>query len=213
MNDDILEELGTVAREHSLVDSTQAGEHEVRPLDPKRRERMLEAVLGSPPAKQAEQRPVVVRWLALGGLLAAALALIVILPRDEEALGNGEGAARLAGLPTYTIDIEGGIRLQRGDTGPIGFRAGQNIRLVVRPRRAVQQHFDLEVVGVHDGARHRLNWEITKLDETRGIHAIRGAADDLLRLGAGAWSLELMVAGGERLPAEPARVTILGEGE
>jgi hypothetical protein len=210
MHEDILEELGTVAREHALVDSTEASEHESPPIDPRRRERMLEAVLGAPPPKPAERRRI--PWV-IGGLLAAAFALVVILPRDDGSTNSGESVVGANALPVYTVDVGGGIRLQRGDSGPVAFRAGQDIRLTVRPRRAVQEPLTLEIVGVHDHARHRLNWIITELEGGKGIYLVEGSAEDLRRIGEGEWALELAVVGGERLPGEPARVTILGDGE
>jgi hypothetical protein len=159
-------------------------------------------------------------WLGGAGasLAAAALVLWVLRPRDEapggrvadEAVGLPEAAA----LPGFELLVRNEtVRENRSTSDPEAvarYQPSSSVHWVIRPERSVAPPLGLRVLAEASSPELRLPQRRLLLDpgaievSPRGVIELRGRLEDVLPLAVGRWSLRMVVAAPDVLPAELA---------
>lgn len=199
-DDDILRELGKVARDQKASEETQSVEDVVRPLDPAVLARIAlqaEASLNGEPKPLAqviplrERRP---RWraamVAVPLALAASLALWVGIQSSVDP------------LPPYSLSLSGGVQELRGaanDSELLVLGSDVELQLLLRPSRGVQGPVETRLFVVENG-RARL-WPAKAEVSEQGSVLIKAKGADLQEVKARKFELVLVIARPAELPS------------
>lgn len=196
-DDDILRELGKVAREQKASEEAQSLEDVVRPLDPAVMARLAlqaEQSLGSKPLASViplhERRP---RWraamIAVPLALAASLALWVGIHPSVEP------------LPPYSLSLSGGIQELRGaasETDLVILQTGVELQLLLRPARTAQGPVEARLFVVENGRARA--WPAKAEVSEQGAVRINANAVDLKEVKSRKFELVVLVGRPTELP-------------
>jgi hypothetical protein len=163
------------------------------------------------PARETERGA---RWW-WAGIAAAAAVLVVwlLLPdrteRQDPDHGDDAGLIALAPLPAYRLEIEGGLRPLRGDTGPEPdvptYRGDSTFAWIMRPQLASEGEVEAWVLAQGEGGARSLPTE-GRLELDEGGSARLSGKISSLGLAPGAWTIVFVVGRPSALPREPKDV-------
>jgi hypothetical protein len=151
------------------------------------------------------------RWLGGTGAFAAAAALLlwVLEPRDE-----GPGSAELAALPDFELVVRNEtVHASRSKSDPRAtarYEPSSSLHWVIRPEHSVDPPLGLRVLADAlspeiPSSQRRLLLDPGAIEVSpQGVIELRGRLEDALPLAAGHWSLRMLVAKPDALPADLA---------
>jgi hypothetical protein len=178
-----------------------------RPLDADFRERVLHAVLAPQPAAEPEERTAKVllfrrRFVQVGGWLAAAAALVLVVTRLG---GPGEP------LPGYLLDIEGGVRQTRTEEAGAEqvFTPGRTLTLVLRPQTAVSGPVEASLFFALGD--ELLPWDADAEVSPTGAVRVSGVLGRDFDLGPGDWTVWVAVGRRGELPDRDRLLELLAD--
>lgn len=222
MTDDLLSLLGR-QQQRDLEGPDEPGAEDdplARPLDDDEQASILDAVFervdagSSEPAAASSSSGKVVslapraraRRALLGslvGLAAAAAVILWVLPRDED--------EQLTRLPDYAFTkLGGGVADQRSDVGPdlgaalpeVKLRSDSAIDWILTPSRPSHAPVAVALLARADAGETRFVPRLAAEVSQQGAVRLRGRLDEFVALTPGTWTVELLLAAPDRLPAD-----------